>query len=100
MGRRLELVGWLGLAGAAGFAIVCAQLALLAERVAELERPLATLARSVEPQTTTTTWETRDGEIALLTTRRGDETLREWIERHAVAVEEAQAVAPDVRASK
>lgn len=86
---------WISLAAIFGIAVVCSQLAVLSSEVSALREPLDVLSRAVEPQTTATTWKTRDGQIVLLTTRRERESVREWIERHAISIEQAQLVAPD-----
>lgn len=94
-GSRRFLV-WISLGCVCGLAVVCAQLAVLSSEVSSIRAPLETISKAVEPQTTATNWKTRDGQIVLLTTRRGEETVREWIERHAMSIEQAQLVSPDM----
>lgn len=96
--------------GAAAFAIVVAclsfaaavlvQLQNLSGDVQSLRAPIVELGRILEPTTTTTTWETVDGIVSLSTTKRGDETFREWLERHTVAVEEGQSLKRSTKLSR
>jgi hypothetical protein len=91
-----DLDGWKAyavLALACVGAAFAVELVLLRTTVGRAVEPLLRAQRALSAQRTRTTWGIAVGEATIETPRETDgETVREWIERHAATVDEAQTV--------